>query len=272
MTSCRLCLLIPHHDDVAGLLRSLQSVDEPMPVDVLVVDDGSPAPPDLEHLQAALGDGGTVHLEVLGTNRGIAGALNVGLERCLSMGYEFIGRLDAGDRNRRGRLAAQVAALDAEPAIGVVGTWVQTVDPWGRPLFVMQPPAGHEDLVRRLSSGNPMPHPSLVFRSSVLSTVDGYPEDLPAAEDFGMIARLATRTRLAIVPAVLVDKELDPHSISATRRRDQVRSRIRVIAALPAPRWRRAVGIARNLVLMVLSRDLTTRIKLVWGRGSTDQG
>lgn len=260
MTAARVVVLIPHHDDTDGLLRSLASIRESFPVDVVVVDDGSPAPPRRDQLQAALTGDGTVHLVCLARNQGIARALNVGLARCHQLGHPYVARLDAGDRNRPGRLGAQVAVLDGDRDVGAVGSWVQAIHPDGRPLFRMQPPSTHDAIVARMVVGNPMPHPTLLLRRSVLPD-EGYPEDLEAAEDFGLVAALAGRTRLANVPEVLVDKEIDPASISSTRRRAQVRSRVRVIATLPAPWWRRAAGVLRNGALLLVSRDMTTRAK-----------
>ena len=261
MTGARIVVLVPHHDDTPGLLRSLASIREAEPVDVLVVDDGSPTPPRCADLQAALTGPGTVVVERLVPNRGIAGALNHGLRWCQEHGYDVVGRLDAGDRNRAGRLGQQLAVLDADPTLGMVGTWVQARHPDGHELFVFRPPAAHDAIRRALVWGNPMVHPSVVMRTRVVWEAGGYPEHLPAAEDFGLVAHLARTTRLANLPRILVDKEFDPASISATRRRDQVRSRLRVIAGLPEPAWRRGLGLARNAALLATSREATTWIK-----------
>ena len=261
MTRARVVLLIPVHDDRRGLHASLQSIDEPMPVDVVVVDDGSPTPLDEEELRRAHGARGTLWLERLEPNRGVARARNHGLRRCLEFGHEMIGLLDAGDRNRPGRLAAQLAALDRGPHMGAVGAWAQVVSPEGRALYTIEVATSHEAIVGRLWWNMPMVHPSMVVRSDLLRAVGGYPEDLPAAEDYGMVAALAARTRLANLPIVLLDKEFDPASISTTQRRAQVLSRLRVIRSLDGPAWRRALGILRNLPLLAATRTSTLHVK-----------
>lgn len=267
MVRARVVLLIPHHDDRVGLQTSLRSIDEAIPVDVMVVDDGSAAPPTHHELVESFAGSGIVHLEPLARNQGIARAMNHGVRRCLELGYEFVARLDAGDRNRPGRLTVQLAAMDDDPTMGVLGAAVQMVSTQGDPLFVRSLPTTHEQILPRLAAGNQLVHPTMLLRATVLREVGGYPEDLLAAEDFGLVARLASITRLGNLPHVLVDKELAPTSISATRRRRQVWGRLRVIASLPLPWWRRGLGLGRNALLLATSLEQTTRIKQwLWGR------
>lgn len=271
MTVARVVLLIPHHEDLDGLVACLRSVRESDPVDVLVVDDGSSQPPTLADLRRACRTSGEVYLDVLPENQGIARALNHGVHRCHDLGYEFIARLDAGDRNRPGRLGRQLAAFDRDASLGAVGAWAQVVDEDGQELFVIRAPASHDEILRQLCWGMPMVHPSMMLRTALVRRVGGYPEDLPAAEDLGLVARIAPVARLANLPEVLIDYEQSHSSISTVHRREQLISRIRVIRALPVPAWRRAWGIARTLVLLLVSRETAGRLRR-WLRRDRERG
>ncbi|MFA7444680.1 MAG: glycosyltransferase [Flavobacteriaceae bacterium] len=72
--------LICHYNDPEGLEKSLLSIQEDFPVDVLVVDDGSAIKPDLERLES-LYKNGKIFLELLHENVGVGEASNLGLKR-----------------------------------------------------------------------------------------------------------------------------------------------------------------------------------------------
>jgi glycosyltransferase involved in cell wall biosynthesis len=157
----RLALLVPVFNEQRGLERSLDSLRrEVAQFEVMVVDDGSVPPisiPDTLPYR--------VTLIRLADNRGISAALNAGLERIINEGFEYVGRLDAGDISLPGRFAAQIAFLDRNPEHAVVGTQAEVVDEEGRHLYMFRPPTDHEHLTRQLHYRNPMCHPSVMIRT-----------------------------------------------------------------------------------------------------------
>lgn len=64
----------------------------------------------------------------LAHNQGIEGALNTGLQWIRERGYEFVARLDCGDRNTPHRIARQVEFMDENPDVVLVGTRASYVD------------------------------------------------------------------------------------------------------------------------------------------------
>jgi len=129
--------VIPCFNDGATLRETLASIEEPEPVEIVVVNDGSTDPETL----AVLGEveaGGTrvVHQE----NKGLAAARMAGVD---ATSAPYVSALDADDLEAPGALAALADALDADPAASLAWGDVQnfgdnavlrrlgrTLDPW----------------------------------------------------------------------------------------------------------------------------------------------
>ena len=112
--TARVTVVIPCHDDGRLLAEAVDSIDEPEPVDVLVVDDGS-TDEDTAEVLRGLADSGirVVHHE---ENRGLSAARNTGLEAAQTP-YFF--PLDADDLAVAGALSAMADRLDADPGLTV---------------------------------------------------------------------------------------------------------------------------------------------------------
>ena len=154
----RVALLIPYYDNPQGLRRSLESVGSGEPCDVVVVDDGSPTHPVGDAAVRADWHGsGEVTVLRLDTNEGIEGALNTGLRWIVSEGYEYVARLDCGDRNRPHRIARELEFLDSHPDVVLVGTQASYVDLTGTEQFVLPLPAEHDESVAYLKKNSAFP-------------------------------------------------------------------------------------------------------------------
>lgn len=137
MSGCRIAVVVPCFDDGATLPETLASIDEPEPIELVVVNDGSTDPHTLAVL-AELAAGGTriVHQE----NRGLAAARMAGVA---ATSAPYVSALDADDLEAQGALTALADALDADPSAAVAWGDVQnfgdntvmrrlgrSLDPW----------------------------------------------------------------------------------------------------------------------------------------------
>ena len=123
-------------------------------------------------------------------NLGQVPSLNLGLVEARG---EYVARLDADDAMLPTRLARQVAALDAEPRVALVGTWMDVVDERGRLYAKLR---GHirdyaELVLAVLVDHYPFAHPSLMYRRSVVRSLGGYDASLAPSEDKDLYRRLA---------------------------------------------------------------------------------
>ena len=96
-------------------------------------------------------------------NIGIAESLNKGIE---SSKGEYIVRMDADDISFPDRIKKQVAFMDANPEVGVSGTWIKTISSVNEcTWFTLSEP----DLVRcHLLFGCPLAHPTVILRTILL--------------------------------------------------------------------------------------------------------
>lgn len=163
---------------------------------------------------------------------------------------DLIGRLDADDRMRPERLAAQVEYLNSHPDTPIVGTAVLRITEHGEPAGPIRVPTG-DDVRHHLVLSNTVTHSSVLMRRSSLDAVGGYDPELLQMEDYDLILRLGQLGPVAVLPDELTEYRLHPGQISRGARPTGVHiykviaQRRRLGAAIGMPAI--AVG-ARNLL------------------------
>jgi len=141
-----------------------------------------------------------LHHIVLEKNMGLAFALNSGLEHCK---FNYIARMDSDDYSYPERFSMQFEFLEAAPDIAVVGAFVEE-DNGEHESLVRRLPTKHVDLVKFSKKRNPLSHPSVMIRRSVLRKVGGYP-NLRKCQDYALWCKLISAGhRLANIDHVLV--------------------------------------------------------------------
>jgi glycosyltransferase involved in cell wall biosynthesis len=135
---------------------------------------------------------------------GVAGALARGLTVCRG---SLIARMDADDESLPGRLAAEQALLEADPALGAAAAQVELFGAPGpgirRYVEWQNSLVSAEDHGRAIFVEAPVCHPSTMIRRSALDAVGGFREG-PFAEDYDLWLRLiAAGWRIAKVPQIL---------------------------------------------------------------------
>lgn len=244
----KVALLIPVHNDREGLAKSLRNLPPELPLDVVVVDDGSrpplspPEPPPPHRL----------FLLRLEENQGITQALNHGLAWILERGYPYVARLDAGDTALPGRFLAQLRFLESHPEYALVGGQARFVDPNGRETHRERFPTEDGEIRRVMHARNPFLHPAVMVRTAALREVGLYSERYPAAEDFELFCRIARRHRVANLEAEVAEVLVNPKGISGRRRRRQILTRLRILLENFDPWLKESwLGLAKNLVLLL---------------------
>jgi glycosyltransferase involved in cell wall biosynthesis len=259
MTS--IAVLIPHFENLEGLDRSLASIGNKEAVDVFLVDDGSITKPDTRELGRRHPGICNIFLFNFPENRGIEHALNEGLKRIIeSDRYEYVARLDCGDICHPDRLSLQRKFLDQNPAVSLVGSWVEFADCFGNKLFTVRYPEEHRIQKKKMFLNNMFIHPSVMFRLTAVKDLGMYPVNFLYAEDYAYFFRFVKKSETANIQQVLISCE------ASSKRKKQVRNRLRIILENWEwniyPVW----GLFRNCMLYILPYNLIQSAKKLFLR------
>lgn len=259
----KVAVLVAAHDAEATIRDAVESVlAGSYPCRVFVVDDGSRVP-----VASVLGTyGGRVEIIRLDENRGPAAARNVGLARILAQPFDYVAIQDADDMSYADRLATQVACLDNNPALGAVGSWTKHFDEAsGATVLYRKRPTDAAAIRDMMFFNIGLSHASTMFRADALRTVGLYDPAYPAAEDYELLRRVATRYDLANVPDYLVAYRVSSQGQSLRRRRRQLLDRLRVQLRYFAPlQWRAWAGVALTLASFGVPTGLVGAFKRKW--------
>jgi glycosyltransferase involved in cell wall biosynthesis len=218
----RVTVLMAVNDGERYVMHAVESVlAQTFPdFELLVVDDASTdATPEL---LATIGD---PRVRVLRNDRnlGQVPSLNRGLREARG---EIVARVDADDWCRSDRLERQVAVLDAEPEVAVVGSWATIVD--GDDCVVGSARQVIRDFVDfvylNLIAWVQIPHPAAAFRREVVLELGGYDTTLGPSEDKDLWRRMAlARHEARNVEAELIRYRVHDRQLSRVRALEQAR-------------------------------------------------
>ncbi len=225
-----IAVLIPHFNNPAALEKSLASISDQEPVDVVIVDDGSSSPPDLACLRKTFTQISSLHLILLGTNQGIEHALNAGLTYIVgSKKYRYAARLDQGDLCVPERFKVQKEYLEAHSEVYLLGSWASYESMSGEHLFDARPPCDHATIRRMMFLNNMFIHPAVMFRVAAIEKIGYYDPRFRDAEDYAYFFKFVRNFQTANIGQVLLRYEVNPGGMSLSRRKKQIATRIRVI-------------------------------------------
>lgn len=145
--------------------------------------------------------------------------LTKSLNKALSMAKgDYVARQDADDVSSRERFEKQVAFLDANPDIALVGSWMTHIDGEGDTIGITRLPTDPDRIAAALPISNEFCHGSIMARRTALQSLGGYREQFTYAQDYDLVLRLSEQARLANIPDVLYRHRLALDMISIKQR------------------------------------------------------
>jgi glycosyltransferase involved in cell wall biosynthesis len=214
--TARVAVVIPCFNAARFIGDSIRSVlGQTYPnIEIIVVDDGS-----TDDLDGTLGPYRDRLTLLRQPNAGQATARNRGIAATRA---EYIAFLDADDRWRSGKVAAQVAILNARPECGLVHTVRTLIDANGQsvresPLSPEPAHAARGECLLRLISGNAIYISSVMVRRSLLED-EPFTSHLCGVEDWDMWLRLARRTEFARIDEPLTEYRVHTTNFSWDKR------------------------------------------------------
>jgi glycosyltransferase EpsE len=179
---------------------------------------------------------------------GISAAANYGVSQARA---EYIARQDFDDRSYPDRLRQQVAALDADPKLGVVGCHYVLVDENRNERYVRMPPTEHAAIVTSMAKGIPFANTLVAFRRQAWTEAGRYP-DVPDLEDLLLWIKIARGGwRFTSIPEALGEHFVHPASFFhrsfryAERQRGLAKAQATAIRDLGLPSWMHVFALGR---------------------------
>jgi glycosyltransferase involved in cell wall biosynthesis len=207
-------VVMPMHNAQPYLAEAIESIlDQSFTsFEFIIVDDGSTDDSALLAREYAKGDR---RIQVHGRERaGIVGSLNYGLEQARG---RYIARMDADDRCDPRRFEMQVARLEQQPDLVLLGSCAIAIDPHGRTLGDFDVPLTHEEIeASHLGGECALYHPSVMMRRDAVLKAGRYREGLMPAEDYDLWLRLAEIGRIANLPERLFIRRMTSSGIVAS--------------------------------------------------------
>lgn len=257
----RICVVIPYFEAGQSLLQSLESIHLRADDSIIVVDDGSSCMPASEICPSSV-NGTPATLITLDENSGIATALKRGIER-IPDGVEYVARLDCGDVCSNERFEKQRAFMDQNSDCGVVGSWVEFVNPSGELLYCHRPPITDAEIRTYMRVNCALVHPTVVMRRDAYKNAGGYSNNYPAAEDYALFREILQTHTAHNLDEVLVTCLTSDGGISESSRKAQIRSRIKIMREYNDFHPMSLYGIIRAYVQLVLPNKLTTPVRIL---------
>ena len=251
-------VLLVFHRDTDFLRPAITSVlaQEWRDFELILVDNGTGL------TATALGDLGRdprLRWVRLARNEGIPAGHNAGVAAARG---EFIALHDYDDLSPPTRLARQVAALQADVAVGLVSGLARRIDAAGHEIgheFCLPHPDEHR---RYAPYAAPLVTPASMGRREVFTALP-YRTEFPFAADLDFQARLVERWRTAVVPEILLHYR--HHAGQTTQMRiaavEHSRSVIQILSG------RRLAGCAENLAAVLAATTARTAAG-AWRRGA----
>ncbi len=170
---------------------------------------------------------------------GLAASLNLGIGEAQG---EYIARFDSDDICETDRLTRQLAALDADPTIDVLGGGLRIIDKDGETLAFRDYPADHPEIVKRMHMTTTIAHPTALMRTSTVRDAGGYDASFRFSEDLDLWLRLINRgARFGNIQGAIVRYRQQSTRRSADHWRANLRARQKNFSR--ESRLRRMMGI-----------------------------
>ncbi len=127
-------------------------------------------------------------------NKGLANALNVGLQFCRN---ELVARMDADDISLPERCEKILKAFSQNKDLAICGCNIgEFYNDYNEIRTLRIVPSNHADIVKFMKRRQPFNHPTVIYRKSIVLEVGGY-IPLKRKEDFDLFSRILSSNFIA---------------------------------------------------------------------------
>ena len=177
-------------------------------LELIVVDDGTG---ETERFRRIEGRDPRIRVIALPANIGTAAAANRGIEAARA---EIIARLDADDVAEPNHIGRLVAALRADPDLGLVGSWCTLIDEAGRSIGIQPMPESDVAIRWTILFYNPFYHSTVAYRRRCFEAAGRYrPEEL-VSQDHYLWFQMLPLCKARNIPEPLTRYRVNPRGLS----------------------------------------------------------
>ncbi len=215
-----IAVVIPVYNRAAYVAQTLASVaaQTRQPDELIVVDDGSTD--ETAKVVARCRRRYRLPLRwIAQEHAGTTVAMNRGIQ---ATDCTLVAVLDSDDLCHPRRLELQESLFRQRPELVLVGSSVQCIDAQGTCLHHRREVCDDLSLRLRLLFKCPMAHPATMLRRDAWQRAGGYDTSFRYAHDYELFSRMAHHGQLANCPQRLLRYRVHPHSITGSRRMEQL--------------------------------------------------
>ncbi len=207
-------IIMPIYNGAAYMEESIRSVlsQSYKNIELLICNDAS-TDTTAEIIERLMGEDSRIKTIRNKVNSGIAISRNNLLDRIA--GKYFITQ-DCDDNMLPGKVAKQVAYMEAHPECGMCGTWARKVDERTVPFGKIMHPIDDVDIRISMLFQNSMVQPSVMVRSEFIEKYR-YNGELLVCEDYDYWVRLSEITQMHNIPEFLVQYRIHGTNISKSK-------------------------------------------------------
>ena len=147
--------------------------------------------------------------------------MNLGIKAVTT---RYIARLDSDDEMLPERIQMQLKYLESNPECVLVGSQLIYITEEGQAIGDSQYPESDEQILRYMAFGNPVAHPSVMYRRDEILKAGLYNPKMEGAEDLDMWMRLAFFGKFKNLSAPLT--RYRQHTAQISHKKQTVRTEI----------------------------------------------
>lgn len=157
-------------------------------------------------------------------NKGIVRTLNEAIGLCNA---KYIARMDADDIVLPTRFSKQIAYLEENLDVSMIGTCFKVIDENDNVLKISKPPMGMNRIKAYSLFGSPMCHPSIMFRGTAVYGDSVVYQEEPLCEDYCLWLRMLSKFKVDNIDEVGICYRVNEDSISHRNENKQVTNTLR---------------------------------------------
>ncbi|MBN2531986.1 MAG: glycosyltransferase [Spirochaetales bacterium] len=177
---------------------------------------------------------------------------------------ELIARMDADDISKEKRLEKQIQLFKTDENLDIAGTFAEDIDKDFNVIRHRKVPVEDSDIKRMLPLMNPLNHPSVMFRKSIISRIGYYNERFRTTQDYDLWFRAAAAgLKFHNLPEYLLQYRVDDNYMKKKAwkyRWTEYRIRISGYKKIKLPIYKWVYGFI-PIILGVIPENLFTLLK-----------